>query len=38
MSKFKLICVGTNATTITGDGSDYETALLYMAPFQITVG
>ena len=37
MSKFKLIGVGTNAKTIKGDGEEYETAILYMAPYKVTV-
>ena len=37
MSKYKLIGVGTNAKTIKGDGSEYETAILYMAPFKVVV-
>ena len=38
MSKFKLIGVGTNAKTIKGDGEEYETAILYMTPWKVSVG
>ena len=34
---YKLIGVGTNAKTIKGDGSEYLTAILYMAPWKIMV-
>ena len=37
MSKFKLIGVGSNAKTIKGDGSEYETAILYMTPYKVAV-
>lgn len=37
MSQYKLIGVGTNAKTIKGDGSEYLTAILYMAPWKIMV-
>ena len=32
MGKYKLLGIGTNAKTIKGDGSEYLTAILYMAP------
>ena len=32
MSNYKLISVGNNAKTVKGDGSEYLTAILYMAP------
>ena len=32
MSNYKLISVGKNAKTVKGDGSEYLTAILYMAP------
>lgn len=35
---YKLIGVGSNAKTIKGDGSEYLTAILYMAPWKIAVG
>lgn len=34
---YKLIGVGTNAKTVKGDGSEYLTAILYMAPWKIMV-
>ena len=34
---YKLIGVGTNAKTIKGDGSEYLTAILYMAPWKVMV-
>ena len=37
MSKYKLIGVGTNAKTIKGDGSEYLTGIIYLAPFKIVV-
>ena len=38
MSKYKLLGVGTNAKTIKGDGSEYLTAILYMAPSKLVEG
>jgi hypothetical protein len=32
MSNYKLLSVGNNAKTVKGDGSEYLTAILYMAP------
>lgn len=32
MSNYKLLSVGNNAKTIKGDGSEYVTAILYLAP------
>ena len=32
MSNYKLISVGRNAKTVKGDGDEYLTAILYMAP------
>jgi hypothetical protein len=32
MSNYKLISVGNNAKTVKGDGSEYLTAILYLAP------
>ena len=37
MSKYKLIGVGTNAKTIKGDGSEYLTGIIYLAPFKVVV-
>ena len=37
MSNYKLIGVGTNAKTKKGDGSEYLTAIIYMAPFKVVV-
>ena len=34
---YKLIGVGSNAKTIKGDGSEYLTAILYMAPWKVMV-
>ncbi len=34
MSKFNLLGVGNNAKTIKGDGAEYLTAILYLAPFK----
>lgn len=34
---YKLLGVGTNAKTIKGDGSEYLTAILYMAPWKVMV-
>jgi hypothetical protein len=33
MFKGKLIASGQNAKTVKGDGTDYETAIMYLAPF-----
>jgi len=38
MSKYKLLGVGTNAKTVKGDGSEYLTAILYMAPSKLVEG
>ena len=38
MPKYNLIGVGTNAKTIKGDGSEYLTAILYLAPASIVAG
>jgi hypothetical protein len=38
MPKYNLIGVGTNAKTIKGDGSEYLTAILYLAPAKIVEG
>ena len=35
MWKGKLISCGTNAKTIKGDGSEYLTAIMYLAPWKI---
>ncbi len=32
MSKYKLLGVGNNAKTVKGDGSEFLTAILYLAP------
>ena len=37
MSQYKLIGVGTNAKTIKGDGSEYLTGIIYLAPFKVVV-
>ena len=34
MSNYNLLGVGNNAKTIKGDGSEYITAILYLAPFK----
>lgn len=34
---YKLLGVGTNAKTVKGDGSEYLTAILYMAPWKVWV-
>ena len=34
MSNYNLLGVGNNAKTIKGDGSEYLTAILYLAPFK----
>jgi hypothetical protein len=38
MWKGKLIACGTNAKTIKGDGSEYLTAIMYMAPWKLAGG
>lgn len=38
MIKLELLGVGTNAKTIKGDGSEYLTAILYLAPADIVEG
>ena len=38
MIKLNLLGVGTNAKTIKGDGSEYLTAILYLAPADIVDG
>ena len=38
MIKLQLLGVGTNAKTIKGDGSEYLTAILYLAPADIVEG
>jgi hypothetical protein len=32
MSNYNLLSVGNNAKTVKGDGSEYLTAILYLAP------
>ena len=38
MAKYKLIGVGTNAKTIKGDGNEYLTAIMYLAPADMVDG
>ena len=38
MSKYKLIGVGSNAKTIKGDGSEYITGIMYLAPADTVEG
>ena len=38
MSKYNLIGVGSNAKTIKGDGAEYLTGILYLAPADIVKG
>jgi hypothetical protein len=38
MSNYKLIGVGNNAKTVKGDGSEYLTAILYLAPADLALG
>ena len=38
MSNYKLLGVGTNAKTIKGDGDEYLTAIMYMAPADMVDG
>ncbi len=35
MFRGKLIASGSNAKTVKGDGSDFETAIMYLAPFTL---
>ena len=36
--KLKLLGVGNNAKTVKGDGSEYLTAILYLAPADTVYG
>lgn len=38
MPNYKLIGVGNNAKTVKGDGSEYLTAILYLAPADLALG
>ena len=38
MANYKLLGVGTNAKTIKGDGDEYLTAIMYMAPADMVEG
>ena len=38
MANYKLIGVGNNAKTVKGDGSEYLTAILYLAPADLALG